>query len=183
MSDGLSRAAGSPLVWKVRGEDYVISPLTVKDFAFIEQTILAARPDPIETALKVYDRLAEKHPEQAQRILDKAYEDAKQTNKVTPGEIEDWLKTSDGITTGLWLSFKKTRKEMKREEVDKMLVDLTQDEVLKLMALQRQASGTDERGNLTGLGTNATTATESAAVSRGDESTATSPMSSDGDRK
>ena len=172
--DGLARVAAGSLTITVDGEVLELSPLQLKDFATIEQKILATRPNLIDQAAAHMDKLS---PEMQKHLLDRAISEMSKANKVTPDEMHRYCNTFEGNCLCIWLSLKKKHPELTLERVSNW-VERQADAALREIARQRdQLSGTDTLGNSTGPLPAETTAGEQ---SHGAGTTDTSPSDSAG---
>lgn len=95
---GALTAIGSEL--KIEGVQYHLRTLGVKDWARIQERMNSLRGDPVEAAR----RLAKDAPEAiARSLLEQAYVDAKRMQTFLPGEVDEWLRTIEGLLFGFWL--------------------------------------------------------------------------------
>ena len=147
MSNGLNRAAGSPVSIEIGGQTYIMEPLTLRDFGTLEAEYLKNKPNPLKQVAEAKEFL---NDEDFQVLLTQAYRDAMEVNKATSEEIAQWLDTPAGISFSAWISMRKNHPELSREEVDDLLGTLNQQQLEHIAEQRDVASGTDELGNSTG---------------------------------
>ena len=147
MSEALARAAAGSLSVDIEGKKYILAPLTMVDFATIEQEYIRRKPDPIRKVAEYKDALCDSD---YQRLLDKAYGEATAANQATPVEVSEWMDTKEGLAYSIWLSLLKTYPQIEYEFIDKVFQRMSDEVIEKMIADRDQSSGVDNRGNLTG---------------------------------
>lgn len=142
--DGLGRAAGSPVVIRLAGKDYKMSPLTLRDFGTIEQHLLTKRPNILKEVAAACSDLPE---DIAKQLMDRAYEDAKKGNTIPAAEVAEWVDSFDGMCFSIWLSLSKEHKDITQDEVMQLLSIMGPEELEQMKNMRDVASGVDELGN------------------------------------
>ena len=88
-------------------------------------------------------------------------------NKATSQEIADWMDSSQGVIFSVWLSLRKNHPELTREDAEKVINKMGQQELEKLAEQRDVTSGLDELGNSTGRSTGPEKAKASKTSSNG----------------
>jgi hypothetical protein len=145
--DGLSRAAGAGTEIELNGKNYQFSPLQFSDIGVIENNLLKERPNPLIKVAEAREHLPE---DLFRELLNVAYQDVRQTNRITEQEFNDYIGSREGQVYVLWLSLKHCNPEMTLEFVQEAIQKMSAE---KFNSLQRTISigtGVDELGNSTG---------------------------------
>ena len=142
--DGLGRAGASPVVIRLGGKDYLMHPLTLRDFGTVEQHLLSQRPNILK---EVAEASAGLPPEQAKMLLDRAYEDMKKGNTIPATEVAECVDTFEGMVFTVWLSLQKEQKDITLDEVMELLSSMSEEEMENLKNQRDVASGLDAAGN------------------------------------
>lgn len=148
--DGLSRAIGAGMPVKIGENTYMLSPLTLEDFGLIENEMLAKRPNPMQRVMEVYEKLPEALRD---KFLERAYQDAKRTNKIPAAEVAAYVDSIEGMMLSMWLSIKKCHPEITREKMNEIMRSLSPKDVEAMRESRDIASGIDQMGNSTGPAT------------------------------
>lgn len=176
--DGVSRAAGVGPTIQLGGKTLTVSGKILEHYALFEAEVLRQRDDPVSLAMKgiaagqqvAAERAAqmdakerttflaafrEINEQSNRRLLEIAYDKAKQWRFVAPEEIQQWLNTFAGTCFCLWLAVRHNGDEYTLENVTKLLLQRfaheSQAEVItQVQSAIDQASGEDYRGNSTG---------------------------------
>jgi DNA-binding transcriptional ArsR family regulator len=155
--DGLSRAAGGNLPVEVKEGPakgtWLLSPLTVDDWATVEQHLLEGRPSPVQAVMPDVRALREQGlNEEADRLFKMAYRDTQKwarKQKVAPDEVAEYVDTLDGTRFMIWLALRKNHPDVTRETADELVRAVNEEEMRKKLA---KVSATDAAGNSTGPG-------------------------------
>lgn len=156
--DGVARPSGAGVTITFGGETLILEALTLKDFGLIENHLLSQRQNPL---LVVRDVIGDLPPEMADKLLDKAYRDAKKMNEVAAEEVAEWIDTFNGMAFSLWLSLEKRYAgRFTLDNVLEIMEAISEEELEDLKNLRDQAAGLDELGNSTGETSSSTTPTQ-----------------------
>lgn len=148
MSDGLARVAGGAVPVFFDGHTVVLMPLTLNDFATVEQHLLAKRENPVE---KVKPLLAGLDIEVQKHLLDLAYADLKSSTTIPFEELSGFLSSVEGTAFSLWLCFNRSNPgKWTLERIREILGEMTEEQLSRLMMARDQAAGIDDLGNSTG---------------------------------
>ena len=150
MANGLTRAVAAPTTVELDGKTYIMEPLTLKDMGTLESEYLKDKPNPIKAVAEMRELLDQ---EDYDKLLAQAYKDATAVNKATSQEIADWMDSSQGVIFSVWLSLRKNHPELTREDAEKVINKMGQQELEKLAEQRDVTSGLDELGNSTGRST------------------------------
>src|SRR4051794_16549112 len=102
--DGLAQMAGAAATLVIGGQTYRLGPLRARDYAEIEQQVVAERADPLAM---LGPRLAGL-PEAWQRhLLSEAYRDLRRGNRASAEEVAEWLETPRGQVFEFWLALRR----------------------------------------------------------------------------
>lgn len=153
--NGMARASGAPVPIKFAGKSLLLDPLTIKDLGTIEQLMLDKLPDPLELVMPAIDKLKKQgHNDLAEKLIERAYNDAMKANKIPDKEVAAFIDTIEGMAYTFWICFgKRYGTEYSLEYILEHMQNLAEDnmELLKKLKDQRdQASTLDELGNSTG---------------------------------
>lgn len=153
--NGLSRASGAPVPITFAGKKLLLDPLGLRDFGTIENYMLDARPNPLEVVAATVQKFDDSgNHKLAEKLLERAYEDAKKNNKIPPEEVAAWIDTVEGVGFTIWLSLsKRYGSEYPMELCMDIVQQLAEDNIEGLEKLKEQrdmASTLDEAGNSTG---------------------------------
>lgn len=135
---------------KIGENTYMLSPLTLEDFGLIENEMLAKRPNPMQRVMEVYEKLPEALRD---KFLERAYQDAKRTNKIPAAEVAAYVDSIEGMMLSMWLSIKKCHPEITREKMNEIMRSLSPKDVEAMRESRDIASGIDQMGNSTGPAT------------------------------
>jgi hypothetical protein len=156
--DGVARPSGAGVTITFGGETLILEALTLKDFGLIENHLLSQRENPL---MVVRDVIGDLPPEMADKLLDKAYRDAKKMNEVSAEEVAEWMDTFKGMAFSMWLCLEKRYKDrFTLETVLDVMDSLDEEDLDNLKNLRDQAAGLDESGNSTGGTSSSTTPTQ-----------------------
>lgn len=148
MSDGLARAAGGGVPIFFDGQTILLQPLTLKDFAAVEQYLLSKRQNPLDM---VKSKLAGLDIETQKYLLELAYEDAKRQTTISASEAGEFIDSVDGLAFTLWLVLERSHQgRWTLERVNEIVKSMTPTEIQEMLRLRDQASGLDDLGNSTG---------------------------------
>lgn len=179
MSDGLARVAGGGVPIEFDGQMIVLEPLTMKDFATIEQHLLSKRQNPLDM---VKSRLEGLEPEVQKHLLELAYQDSKRMTTISPAEVGGFMDTVDGLAFTIWLCVQRSHPgRWTLENVENYVKSQSVLGIQNMLRARDQASGLDELGNSTGPrpGTATSTKAKKTVIAEvqvnGVESTGSSP--------
>jgi len=175
--DGLSRAAGAPVDFKLGDQTYLMSPLEIEDIGLIENRIIKDRPNPLAVVGEARDSLPE---EVFRELIQQAYQDARSANRATQQEFDEFLASHEGQIFALWLCLRHNHQELTLEFVQSEINKKSREEFAAMQKTMAVGMGTDPLGNSTG-GTPETTVAASAET--GDKFIASLLESSGGDQK
>ena len=160
--DGLNRAAGGGTTIIFKGETLILGPLTLEDFATIENHLLAKRPNLLTLASKTAEELEvaaragdKEDPKyranlaaairRGEQIIDRAMARAERSAKVGPDEVGEWLDTRDGAAFTLWVMLGKTNPgRFKLDEIQEVLEHATPAEMEDVIRRRDQAANLPE---------------------------------------
>ena len=148
MSEGLGRAAGSPVAFKFAGETRLFARLSITDIGAIEEHLKTIMPDPLELAVKAASGLPESI---AKDLVRRAYDDAKKGKQIGDEEISDFVGTIKGICFCAFLSLNKANPgRYSLEEVEALAGNCTEEELANLKKIIERTMDEDPEGNSTG---------------------------------
>lgn len=172
MAEGLARVAGASLFIDCPDEQgkpttYELSPMTLGDFALVEQEYVKHRKSPMQVALPLITELGKAGLDaQANFIASRAYEDMRkwaesQDGRPSMKEIERYLDTFEGVLFTIWVLFRKNHPTITREHVRTVVEHIGTE---KMREMRDQVSGLDYLGNGSGADEGATTVPEKTAA-------------------
>jgi len=146
--EALARVTAAPVTLSINGRDVILDGLGAKDFGAIEQEILRLRKDPLAV---VAPHLAAIPEALAEKLLNRAYKDAKAENRVTPEEAREWIDGLTGLSFCFWYCLEKRYPgEFSKAAIFEWLEGVDEEELERLKALRDQAAAIDTAGNSTG---------------------------------
>ncbi|MHC4406551.1 MAG: hypothetical protein ACYTG0_43555 [Planctomycetota bacterium] len=147
MSD-LPRAAASGVPVNFKGETVLVAPLTIRDLGTIKQHLLKGWVNPIGLVLPVVKDLPESL---AREMLTRAYDDARNPEKVSDADVDQFMSSIEGVAYQLWLSLRHNYQDKySLEDVWDGLDGMSPEDLEAMRAAASQASGMDDLGNSTG---------------------------------
>lgn len=148
---GLALPMGSEGTIKWQGETYRLAPLALKDFGTIQIELLKRKR---ERKLNTVVSLCSKIPDHLfMEMLDKVRNECDGLT-INDHEVSRWMDGDrEGICFTLWLSLEKNYPgKFKLDEMMAVMCDqISEEELLKLVATRDQVNGLDEAGKDTGL--------------------------------
>lgn len=148
---GLALPMGSDVTIKWQGDTYRLAPLTLRDFGTIEHELLKRKR---EQKLGITLALHGKIPDELfVQQLDKTREESEKLS-VSDLDVQGWMDADrEGVAFTLWLSLEKNYAgKFKLEEMTDVLVaQVSEEELMKLIAARDQVNGLDDAGKDTGL--------------------------------
>lgn len=148
MSDGLARVAGGGVPIEFDGETLILPSLTLRDFATLEQHLLARRENPIDI---VKEKMVGLSLEMQKHLMDLAYADMRRSTTVSPEEVDAWMGTTEGLAFTIWMALSRGYPgRWTLEQIESKINDMDVKGVHKMLRARDQAAGIDELGNSTG---------------------------------
>lgn len=148
MSDGLARVAGGGVPIEFDGETLILPSLTLRDFATLEQHLLAKRENPLDV---VREKMAGLSLEVQKHLIDVAYADMRRNTTVSPEEVDAYMGTTEGLAFTIWLALSRGYPgRWTLEQIENKINDMDVKSVHKMLRARDQAAGIDELGNSTG---------------------------------
>lgn len=151
--DGISRPAGSGVPVTIDGRDVILEAFRLEDFGVVENHMRAKLPNLIEMAAKaasvegVSESLADK-------IIDKAFAEARKIHSIPPGEVLEFLNTPEGLALGVWICLERSYPgQFTMSNTFKYIQDLAEKKTVEFNELKRKRdmiSGLGDEGNSTG---------------------------------
>jgi hypothetical protein len=105
----LSDQLAIPQTVNVGGRSLRLRPLTLADYAEIEQRIIAGRPDPLA---EIAARLAGASPDERRAALEQLLDKLGGSGQVSMAELDQWWQTSAGLCRRFWLMVRSEHPDM-----------------------------------------------------------------------
>jgi hypothetical protein len=152
----LNRAVGAIGTIKLNGKEYRIAPLALTEIGAIENRLEMERPDPIKIFREMVSNV-ELPQESVSRLMEKAYEDAKNVKRISSAEVSAYMNSLEGVIFCLYLSLAKANPndqsitlEFVRSAISKIMDSGNQADLIEIQRSIDRISGMDESGNSTG---------------------------------
>jgi len=148
MADGIAGPTGAGVPVEFGGETLILDPLTLKDFGLIERHLLRRRKNPLEV---VREAVKDLPPDLAEKLLERAYEDAKKESVIPASEVVEFLDSLEGVAFSYWIMFEKRYPgKFSIDQCLDIMQGLSEEELEERKRARDEASGLDVRGNSAG---------------------------------
>jgi hypothetical protein len=146
--DGLLEIFPGYVPIEIEGRDWQLGPLRLIEYAEIERRFLRNRRSPIEAACAAIQGQSE----QARKdIFGMAFDEEHRGARATREELQDWVRSGEGILFEFWLRLRGRQPDMTLASVEELFANRTV-EISRKMASAAQATGEYPLGNLPSRG-------------------------------
>jgi flagellar biosynthesis/type III secretory pathway protein FliH len=114
----------------IGGKQYTLSPLVGDDWAKIKKRIVSQREAPEDVVAKLAPFAP---PEVAEKLFQKAYDDAMHLNRVTANEENEWLETLEGMQYQFYLSIAHAHPEIDEAKAAELLAQLAEEHLSRVV--------------------------------------------------
>jgi|GEM_PF-6031009 len=119
--NGLQNITASPASIEIAGQNYILSPLTLRALGEVERRVVARRISPLDALADCIDRFSAEHQ---QRLIDRAVEaTARLSLSATQAEVAAFLTSYEGICFFFYLSARDAHPEIDSAEAATRLLD------------------------------------------------------------
>jgi hypothetical protein len=109
----------------IGGRTWRFTPLTLGDWAMLEQRLLESRPEPLEIAKRHLEGLS---PDLQRELFDVALVESTRRRRATVAELLEFADSPSGLALSVWLSLRRAHPELTEGEAQALLERLADEE-------------------------------------------------------